>query len=378
MNYYSAWHYSCNNKYFNNKYKAIDEHNSSGQPLLFKEPEWYNNVNFSFDSPEDWEIILKNYCQEIRRNHKRVRLYFSGGIDSKLILDTFVKHKILIDEIAVVKSGIPEYDFELDDFAIPYLKKIQHLIPNTKITIQTSGIRDYYDLYVTMYWHEEISNRNVEPHLQLTTHMFEQKELEREQDTINIYGKEKPRIIWYKNEWWTYFLDNIVEPSQKDLQCRLNFYIDNPYINMKQCHMLAQHIEQNFQPHQYNHVCDHSVAGQFVWNRGSGRLLYDNDFIKKITYDNETFELNGRIFRCTTYKEKQALMSMAKNAPEVAIKWHDSLTELSKFADGKWFNFGRPELGTVGIVSKFYSLTTGKIKTVDELFPNGFQKKYLP
>ena len=38
-----------------------------------------------------------------------------------------------------------------------------------------------------------------------------------------------------------------------------------------------------------------------------------------------------------------------------------------------WFNQGDPAMGTVGVFSKFFGLTEKSVKTVDELYPNGFK-----
>ena len=53
-------------------------------------------------------------------------------------------------------------------------------------------------------------------------------------------------------------------------------------------------------------------------------------------------------------------------------KWKSKLDDFAELANGKWFNDGRPELGTVGVFSKFYCLDMNDVKTVDDLYPNGF------
>ena len=46
-----------------------------------------------------------------------------------------------------------------------------------------------------------------------------------------------------------------------------------------------------------------------------------------------------------------------------------------KLIDGlgtQWFNQGDPALGTIGVFSKFFGLDNKITKSVDELFPGGF------
>ena len=54
-------------------------------------------------------------------------------------------------------------------------------------------------------------------------------------------------------------------------------------------------------------------------------------------------------------KDRLALKTMVKNRPDLVKKWQSSLNEFALLADGKWFNAGRPEFGTIGIFSKFFN-----------------------
>jgi len=54
-------------------------------------------------------------------------------------------------------------------------------------------------------------------------------------------------------------------------------------------------------------------------------------------------------------------------------KWLTCLQQLKDYTNGTWWNKGHPELGTVGIFSKFYGITSNETKTVDDLFPDGFK-----
>ena len=50
-----------------------------------------------------------------------------------------------------------------------------------------------------------------------------------------------------------------------------------------------------------------------------------------------------------------------------------NLEQLKKLTNNQWWNNGCPELGMIGVFSKFYCLSDNHTKTVDELFPDGFK-----
>ena len=61
-----------------------------------------------------------------------------------------------------------------------------------------------------------------------------------------------------------------------------------------------------------------------------------------------------------------------EHAPDLLQLWHENLEQLKDFTENKWWNHGRPEMSSVGVLSNFYCLTKKDVKTVDDLFPHGF------
>ena len=53
-----------------------------------------------------------------------------------------------------------------------------------------------------------------------------------------------------------------------------------------------------------------------------------------------------------------------------------SLDELNQYTTNTWWNNNKPELGTIGIFSEFFCLTKKSVKTVDELYPDGFKSQW--
>ena len=84
-------------------------------------------------------------------------------------------------------------------------------------------------------------------------------------------------------------------------------------------------------------------------------------------------ELDKRKLLYHNNKEKVALETIMTSRSDLIKKWQSGLDEFSKLANGKWFNNGRPEFGTVGVFANFHGLDIKSHKSVDELFPNGFK-----
>ena len=63
-----------------------------------------------------------------------------------------------------------------------------------------------------------------------------------------------------------------------------------------------------------------------------------------------------------------------RSAPShIVDAWQNKNKALVEELGADVFNNGDPAIGTIGIFSKFYCLSEKSVKTVDELFPNGFK-----
>lgn len=365
-----TWDYTCNNKTYIDKTKAIIESTNSQHPIHFHAPEQYETFDFSIEPKSSWAELLKQKALHYRESYDYVRIFFSGGCDSKTVLQTFLNNGIHIDEIVSMKSGIKAGDFEIDFAAEPYLRQIQNNIPHTKINIVEPNINDYNDLFSDKnYYLKLIESKPMYCwHFRMLNFSDNVNRYEFKGKTANIFGKDKPFILHRKGEWYTYFLDVDVEP-QPD---QINFFIDDPEIHAKQCHMLLNQVRKDFAPKNYNQVSSYFEGNQDFWNKHSGRLLFDNSFIPKITKSGALVLDSGEEIYWFNKKERGALEVMMHENQHIIKKWKRSMDEFALLADGKWWNQGRPEHGSVGVLSKFYSLETKHNKTVDDLYPNGF------
>lgn len=367
----NLWYYTCNGKKIYDKFEAIRENEQSHKGLYYHAPPFFDMYPTHIEPEQQWTVVLKNRAQQLRDNYDYLILYFSGGCDSKLVLDTFVKNDICIDEIVMNRCGFNKADYEMDD-AEQYVQSIKHKLLGTKISVVSASYDDYKSIYSDPYWYEQFNGENSVPHFRLNHLLSNFDEHKSHGKTAQVYGNCKPSVVFRHNEWYFYFLDLHTDSGTKSYTVRENFYSDCPTVHTKQSHMLKQYIETNVERKKWNKISTNWY--QDTWNTGCGRLIYNTDFIqKKIFRWNEANKLyiNNHKLYYRQEKEYLALKQAIDSMPDVVENWYRSLTDLSLISN-KWFNNTRPEFDSVGVFSKFYSMTSNKNKIVDELYPNGF------
>ena len=355
-----TFHFTVGNTQFDDKFNAMQKNIQSGDPIRLESPASYNNYDFSNEPHESFDEILKQEAEKIRDNYKTVRVYYSGGCDSKLMLETFVKNNIHIDEIIVARSGIVEADFEQNDYALPFLKSLH--LPNTQITIKTHSPEDYYKFH-SMPMEEKISKKIItwDTHFRLGM----QDEFYREElfdpDIANVHGYDKPRIVKENDQWYTYWMDYAIEPTSHVYQ----FYSVNPTLHCKQAHMFANALDRNKSTTYYS-----GLNYRILQDASTGRDTENVPKKTKFGSDSDYLEYKNKKIYYANYREKLALEYAVKNLPVAIDNWIDGLEYLQRYTNNNWWNHNCPELGTIGVFSKFYCLSTHNTSTLDELFPN--------
>ena len=92
--------------------------------MQFCVPEAYENHDFTIPPKETLETLCKQKALNLRANNDKIVIWYSGGCDSHYVLDTFLKNNIKVDEIHMVKSGFSNADYEIEKYAIPFVKKL--------------------------------------------------------------------------------------------------------------------------------------------------------------------------------------------------------------------------------------------------------------
>lgn len=347
----------------------MQEHCDSGSHIKFHEPEWYKQTNWTKSSDISWKQVCHFRAQEIRDSYKTVKLLFSGGCDSVLVLDSFVTNRIHIDEIVLVECGIESADYEITQ-AKHLLKKYQ--LPKTKITVITADVNDYENFYLQDNWYDRANFENNGfwfrmHHRELYKQMYIDAD-----DVCNVTGHQKPFMLFKDNEWWIQSIDINTEQMTSENVSKEEFFSGSADILRTQFHMAIDYIQSQVDKSQYNTLLKKGPMSQQHMNLASGRInTLDQPFIQKQKQDTFIKYKNKKLY-CYNYKEAQALKWAVDNMPHAVDAWKKTVDQYSKLADGVWYNQGRPEYGWVGIFAPFYSLTTNTVKTVDELFPDGY------
>tara|TARA_X000000950_G_scaffold64185_1_gene78684 strand:+ start:5226 stop:6317 length:1092 start_codon:yes stop_codon:yes gene_type:complete len=361
-----SWRYTVGDKIILHKAHAIQESIKTNHPIHFHAPEEYDTFDASVEPEESLDDLLIAEARYLREKYKYLKLNYSGGLDSNLILKIFTDNDIKIDEIQCFKSGIPPADFEIDNFAIPMIKDLSHKLKHTKISIIEPTLDDYEKYYSEPLTDEKVDKGCIDWHLHCRI-IFQKYLLDREldPDVITITGKEKPRIIKHHDDYYTYFLDGDIEYQPQFY----NFFVDNPKINAKQTHGWLKEFKK------YDKNIDATWEVEYLWNQTTGRPVSE-PFPKKNLHlnkkDNSIFHKGSKIY-FQNEKERLAFDWLSKNAPTILDQYQKFIEALLDFTNNTWFNHGRPELMYVANFSKFYGLTKKDIKTVDELYPNGFK-----
>ena len=136
-----------NNKFCNNKWSCVlDNKYSSKNVTFYFYDDVFNKLNWEEEPSLSFDFLLEQRARQLRDSFDYLRLWYTSGTDSETILQTFLKHNIFIDEIAVSKNPFIESDRELNKRAIPRLKLLQSKFPNTFINIFQTTAKQYLSI----------------------------------------------------------------------------------------------------------------------------------------------------------------------------------------------------------------------------------------
>ena len=351
-------------KRFTNKLQAIFESDSTNQPIYYKGLVWWNHHDWHVEPTESFEKLCLDRAVQLSKQYDKVTIYYSGGSDSHTILKTFVDYNLKLDQIVCAKSGILSTDFEIDSFAIPYLQA-NKLLDKTKIITHTPI--DYENFFKNPYWFESLQgSQQLQFRLQQYWSLHEEY-IDDDENHAKIFGGEKPRVCHVDDKWYTYNLD-IDHDARTVLPGQIDFYTGDPALATKQTHMVKDYIKNHVPSIDWNKFTDQSNKKYYKdYCLASGRT-YDKtkSFLTKNQYDHniEGFEVHN-------FKEQSSLKEFISSMPNIVENYKKGIIDLQQ-AYAKYFNKGMPQLGTVGSLSKFYSLESRETITVDHLFPQGF------
>lgn len=252
-------YYKLNGKVYGNKLEGLisaQEKTGSAHNLEFIPHSGWDSYNWLNEPEESWEEILREHALNLRTKYSYLRLWYSGGVDSQTILNTFIKYNIHLDEIAITRNSPIDRSDTLENgetnwVAIPFLKAHRRELARTKINIIDMGSREYYKYYSN-------EKSTIENHNNLDYEIpvgviayggIVPDKIRPQKNAANITGIEKPIIGLDENGFYLYYIDTIhfwnskYDPNLAEESLE-NFYLE-PKVQSKQCHMVKNFCKEN-------------------------------------------------------------------------------------------------------------------------------------
>lgn len=206
-------------KYFydgvNGRTKDRFYHRQVEKSPLFRIGENFEKYDFTAPAKPFKQSVIDR-LEQLRDTGKYLRFWFSGGKDSRLILDTSRDLGMEFDEIVIIKNQLlgPEYQLgaitEILNNAVDYIKTIKHQFKKTKITIKDFQAEEYELVFQNQDWYKHTTcwyiHSAIEPNLLYRYVNPAKKLLEEITDRIDIMGSIHPHVYW-DNGWKFVFVD---------------------------------------------------------------------------------------------------------------------------------------------------------------------------
>ena len=343
-------------------------------------PTWHFNrpemdrLDWSKEPQTPLQELYRIRAQQIRDQYDYIRLEFSGGADSTVVLYSFLNNGIHLDEIVTRwprKAGekfVPPdpYNYkpenslsEWEYAAKPLLQWVSKVSPNTKITFH-----DYSDDMLTGE-HDESWIYSVKdwllPSYQFKTsiHILDEhkRNLERGKRVCVLWGVDKPKICIKDGKWYVYYMDTQANNCSSDIGSYTNatneyffWSPELPEIVCKQAHIIRTWFEMPG-----NRGLQHLLR----WPNYSlnHRATYES-IIKPLIFP----EYDPTTFQCSKppssfYNEMDAWFYNNFHENNFYKAWQAGLRYLENKIDPKYFRYDAGKAtGFIAFISPFYEI----------------------
>ena len=182
--------------------------------FYFFDNEWKNKI-WNVAPTKSLDQLIMERCYSLRDDTNHLCLWLSSGYDSVTILNRFIQHQLLIDEISIFKrrESDPEYPYALE-IALNYKNNHNPNVKITEIILDFKYVKTYYEKYKdkALLNPGGINVRLTKSSLQILTNNNETalSILNSRSDRLDIVGFEKPRVTLYKDVWYAMFPDDVM------------------------------------------------------------------------------------------------------------------------------------------------------------------------
>lgn len=372
--YHNKGIYKCNGKFFHNKIDAIFEANASSTHV-----EWdyhdaiFSKSNWSIEPPVELEELYKQRALQLREAYDHLVLFYSGGVDSWYILNTFIKNNIKLDEIYMYgpfKAEEKMYDQLGADRnpgyytreirqSLPLLRKLvadknikinvfdwtQHIIDaaNDRDWFYTAGVRFDPTCMVRSKFHKIFR---------------EHSEMRHKGKKVGfMYGIDKPRLMRDDKDIYFSFLDVIMTTSVLPTNDIIGEYWENdeyfywtpnlPELSIKMSHVVVNYLKATNQINLIKHVKNIAAFHDETYYKQVNRAIFPE-------WNHNTWQVKKPTGAIYNEQSKWFLDSDL----EAKLKWESSLWELERLCGKQWFNNGTVREGLRGHISPMYKVAS--------------------
>jgi hypothetical protein len=378
--YHNKGVYHVNGKPFLNKLEAILEANSSGSwvewdyhDAIFGKHRWDVEPQISLDE------LYRQRALQLREAYDHLVLFYSGGVDSWNILNTFVKNNILLDEIYMWGAFEAE-EKELDRVGWStdpgyYTREIRQSLPLVKKLVAQKGTKvNVYD------WTKDIleaandldwiwrAGVRFDPTCMVRSRFHkvfrEHNELLHKGKRVGfVFGVDKPRLLRDDTSIYFAFLDVIMTTGTLPTNDILGEYWENdeyfywspnmPELAIKQSHVVTNWLRANHKLDLIKHLNNISS-------------FHDESYYREVNFSIYP-EWNHNIWQIkkptgAIYNELSKWF--LDGHFEAKLKWESSLWELERQCGKRWFNNNTVKEGLKGHLSPLYKIADYSVNKV--------------
>jgi hypothetical protein len=372
--YHNKGIYTCNGRHFHNKIDAIFEANLSGRHV-----EWdYHDAVFSkstwdHNPPVELEALYLERALQLRSAYDHLVLFYSGGVDSWYILNTFIKNNIHLDEIYMYGPFEAEekmynqlgydrspgyYTREIKQ-SLPLLKKLVgernikiNVFDWTRHIIEAADDRDWF--YTAGVRFDPTCMVRSKFHKIFREH----SELRHKGKKVGfVYGIDKPRLIRDDYNIYFAFLDVIFTTSVLPTNDINGEFYENdeffywtpnmPELSIKMSHVVVDYLKVSNQLHLIKHIDNIAAFHDEAYYKQVNRAIFP-DWNHNIW---QVKKPTGAIYN------EQSKWFLDSDLP-AKLKWESSIYELERLCGKKWFNGDSVRNGLRGHLSPKYKIST--------------------
>lgn len=344
---------------------------------------WYEKefakLSVSAEPVESHAELCRQRAQELRDTYKYLRLFFSGGSDSLTALHSFVDNNIYLDEIVVgeyfdgsnYSDPMNSSNREIRLYALPHLKEIAHLIPNTKITVIKATAKDADDLFNNFSDTPEklpvfdSLEGNMHFALDYSWVWCKVGNQTEHEDWCDISGGSKVKLFKNQDRWYFYFVDSamgdmINSPRAEDFFISKNI----PNLYLKTVYLLKNFFtSQNFNDNTVNEFHSQPNMGR-IYNAAMGRTVASGIAAYKTYFATHNAEDWKNNFVSGWHSTAFFKNIVTTSEGEKWIKnYQRSMQDMLLISKDQWnvdaLGNPAPPLGRKGHLSKFYCLNDG-------------------